>query len=162
MDIYQLKTQFEAIHPSTPSPATVAALWRLYSETLREQVDDEDSEEYAFSAGVAEYRNGSRIIRDESLYQVYFGRLIDARKGCAWHTGEMYAFVRYPINRDFLCLIHDLGDFNVENAFRLSDGETVVRKKLDAFLASIDQQIGLWAAVRTHMPILQDIQFTIL
>ncbi len=162
MDIYQLKTRFEAIPSSTPSPATVEALWRLYSETLREQVDEEDCEEYGFSAGVAEYRDGSRVVRDEGLFQIYFGRLIDARKGCAWHTAEMYAYIRYPMNTDFVRLLEEMGDFDVGDAFRLSGGEALIRQKLDAFSASVDQKQNLWTAVRAHSPTLQDVQFTIL
>jgi len=161
MDIYSLKAPYSAIPQSTPSPADVEALWRLYTETLREQVDGEDCEEFGFSAGVAEYRVGSRVVRVESLYQVYFGRLIDARKGCAWHTGEMVAYIRYPMNRDFLGVSDELGDFDVEDAFRLSGGEALIREKLDAFVDSIAQIDILWAAVQAQPPLLLDVQFTI-
>jgi hypothetical protein len=161
MDIYTLKTRFEAIPSSPPSPVAVEAVWRLYVETLREQVEDEDSEEFGFSAGVAEYRVGSRVIRDESLYQVYFGRLIDARKGCAWQTAEMWTYVRYPMNRASLGGAEKLDEVNVEGALRLSEGGTLIRQKLDAYMGSIAQIENLWAAVRTKSPHLLDVQFTI-
>jgi|WetSurMetagenome_2_1015567.scaffolds.fasta_scaffold791550_1 hypothetical protein len=161
MDIYNLKARFDAIQPSSPSPACVEAVWRLYSETLREQVEDEDSEEFGFSAGVAEYRVGSRVVRDESLYQVYFGRLIDARKGCAWQTAEMWTYVRYPMNQVSLGVAEKLDEVCVEGALRLSDGGALIRQKLDAYMGSIAQIEDLWAAVRTQPPLLLDVQFTI-
>lgn len=157
MNIYSFKSQFEA----ETAPLGIETLWKYLGSWVRTNPDQEYCEEFSFSVSEAEYMDGKKIIRDDTLFQVYFGRLIDAEKNSPWNSAEINIYLRYKMAPELRVLLNELKTCEIEDAYRLSDDKGLIFRKLDQFIAFIDTQADVWTALRNHTPVLREIQFFI-
>jgi hypothetical protein len=83
MDIFTFKLQFEQIVQPAPPHSLISAeqAWSYFKTSVKERIDDAYCEEFGFSASVASSFDGTCMHSDENLFQVYFGRMVDAEKG---------------------------------------------------------------------------------
>jgi hypothetical protein len=163
MDIYAFKRQFEERVRPAPLEALVSAeqAWSYFKESLPETVADEACEEAGFSVSLASYFQGHQLIVDENLFQIYFGRLIDARKASSWQTAEINFYYRYEINRQLTALLASLPRQDFEIARCASDEKNLSRQKIETLAAFGDEKRAIWEAVRALKPALADFHFWI-
>lgn len=163
MDIYTFKTRFENLLQPPPDHSLVNAeqAWTYFKASLREDLAEEACEELGFSVSIANHFDGKTLRSDESLFQIYFGRLIDAVKGHPWQTAEINFYYRYPMNEELHCLLAELQKQDVETAYCKSEDQNIINQKTAAIFAFADEKRRIWDAVRQLTPSSADFHFWI-
>lgn len=162
MDIYTFKRQLEQIVQPTASHSLISAeqAWLYFKKTVTEFViDEEDCEEFCFSVGVASDFDGKQIHSYENLFQIYFSRLIDAKKGSPWQVAEINFYYRYEMNSKLRLLLPELQNQDVETTILKTDTEQTIFQKASTVLAFADKQILIWDEIRDLKPTLSTFQF---
>jgi hypothetical protein len=150
MNIYTFKKQFEEKVQPAPSQPPIAAeqAWSIFKESILQGLDETRCEEIGFSLSTASYRDGKTVRRDENLFQVYFGRLIDAEEACAWHTAEINFYYRYAMNVKLRFLLSELHQQEIEMAFCSREESGVIRQKMETFFDFAFKQKSIWDEIR--------------
>jgi hypothetical protein len=163
MTIYTFKSQFEQTVKPGPAHRLIHAeqAWAYLKETIHQPILQAFSEELGFSMSTASYSDGHKVQTDENLFQIYFGRLIDAVKGSPWHTAEIYFYYRYEMNARLRDLLSALQPQDVETAFLHTEDEKLVCQKMNAIFAFADQQQLFWDEVRELSPVVSSFEFLI-
>ncbi|HZU86731.1 MAG TPA: hypothetical protein VFF78_04580 [Anaerolineaceae bacterium] len=163
MNIYTFKTQLESeLHPA-PLHTLVSAeqAWGYFKTAMSEYLEDADCEELGFSASVASHYDGNKTQVDENLFQIYFGRLIDAKKGHPWHTAEINFYYRYAMNAELRSLLNELPQQDIEVAYCASEDAGIIRQKIDTVFTFADGHPAIWDAIRELSPTLASFHFWI-
>ena len=163
MNIYALKTAFEETVQPAPSHGLIAAeqAWQYFKAVLMQELDEPHCEEFGFSMSAAAYFDGNNLHIDESRFQVYFGRLIDAQKGQTWSTAEISFYYRYEMNDRLLALMNDLKQQDIETAFCSSDDPKHISQKIKTVFEFADQRHLIWNEIRELQIIQSSFQFWI-
>jgi hypothetical protein len=163
MNIYTLKTQMESIVQPAPLHVLVSAeqAWGEFKKMLSEDLDEDYCEEFGFSTSLASHFDGKEVHTDENLFQIYFGRLIDADKGYPWRTAEINFYYRYEMNTELQHLLSELKQQDIEIFYCKSEDERRIRQKIDTVFAFADEKHRIWRAVRELKPILSSFHFWI-
>jgi hypothetical protein len=163
MNIYTFKNQFEQFLQPAPTHALIAAgaAWEQFKLTAQTKLDEPTCEELSFSLSHATYREGNKVRTDETLFQVYFGRLIDAQGACSWRTAEINFYYRYPMNDRLRSLLTHLHPQDLETAFCGTDDAEAIQEKINALFAYADSQVAIWDALRGMQPFQSSFHFWI-
>lgn len=163
MNIYALKIQFEQTVQPAPSHALIGAeqAWKYFEAAILQRLDDVLCEEFGFSMSAASYFDGAHVHMDENLFQVYFGRLIDAEKGQPWHTAEINFYYRYEMNARLRLLLSELRQQDIETAFCSSEDEKIICQKVDTVFAFANERRLIWDEIRDLKPVQSSFHFWI-
>ena len=154
MKIAELKASFDsAIQPDPHQPiATCAQAWSLFKEFLQAFPEDENCEEFGFSFSRAKAEDGKTSKTDSNLFEVYFGRLIDAKKNLEWQTAEIDFYYRFEMNAYLSRLLAALPKEDVETAYCLTEGLPVIQQKRMEVLDFADRQNKIWEEIKKLKP----------
>ena len=142
MNIFMFKMQLEQIVQPPPLHSLISAeqAWMNFKAPIKECLDEAYCEEFGFSMSMASHFDGAHILTDENLFQVYFSRLIDAKKGYSWQFADINFYYRYKMNAKLRFLLAKLRQQNIETAFCRSEDEKVIRQKFDTVFTFADEQ----------------------
>jgi hypothetical protein len=156
MDIYTLKIKLEGKVRPAPlqSLVSVELAWGYFKQFIRNDLDEDHCEEFGFS--VSEVVHGEDI-----LFQIYFGRLIDAVKEHPWRTAEINFYFEYGINSELRLLLMEYPQCDIETAYCTSEEKKVIGQKIDAVIAFADEKQRIWDAVRNLTPVNSSYHFWI-
>ncbi|MCE1252105.1 MAG: hypothetical protein LWX83_00985 [Anaerolineae bacterium] len=150
MNIYELKNWLEQNVESTPqkNPLEAAQAWDVFKTSLNQGPDEAHCEELGFSMSAAVYLKGGNLFVDEDRFQIYFGRLIDAKINKTWRTAEIIFYYRYEMNARLIDLLSDLKQQDIETAFCSSEEKQEIFRKVETVFNFADRQQLIWDEVR--------------
>jgi hypothetical protein len=163
MDIYTFKKHFEGQVQPTPAQVLVSAeaAWACFLATLWEPQPAILANAAAFSAGAASYFDGHTRSVDETLFQIYFGRIIDAPPGQPWSFAELDFYYRFEMRPELRHWLTAPSAHETEIAYSLAEGEDVIRQKHADLAAFVEARHRLWDEVRELKPGTADFHFWI-
>jgi hypothetical protein len=161
MNIGELKKSYNnAIQPDPLQPIVECSLaWGCFKELLTLVPDGAENEEFGFSFGLANINDGITSKIDPNLFQVYFGRLIDAEKGSGWSTAEIDFYYRFEMTDNLRKLLNALPCENVETAYFFKEGQPAISDKRTEVVYFADLQTEIWAEIRPLKPTLASYHF---
>ncbi len=161
MNIGDLKKSFNhAIQPDPLQPILECSqAWGYFKDLLPLVPEGSENEEFGFSFSLATINDGKKSQIDPNLFQVYFGRLIDAEKGSDWSTAEINFYYRYEMTDNLRKLLNALPADNIETAYLFSEGLPAISNKRAKVLNFADRQTGIWAEIKPLKPTLASYHF---
>ncbi len=163
MNIYTLKKQFEQMLHPAPSYTLIGAepAWEYFTTAIKSGLDKSYCEELGFSMGMASHSEGNNGHTDENLFQVYFGRLIDAEEKSAWRTAEINFYYRYEMNANLGWLLSEHPQEDIETAFCSREDEDGVRRKIETVCVFAKERRAIWDEIRELNPVQSNYHFWI-
>lgn len=161
MKISEFKQTFDkAIQPDPLQPIVdCAQAWTWFKEFLNLFPEGEENEELGFSFSFATINDGISSRIEPDLFQVYFGRLIDAEKNFSWRTAEIDFYCRFPMNANLSALLANLPKEDVETAFYINEGLPSINKKKAEVIDFADKQSKIWEEIKQLEPTLASYHF---
>jgi hypothetical protein len=161
MKIGDLKLTFEsAIQPDPLQPIVgCAAAWAYFKDFLQLFPEGDENEEFGFSFSFANINDGITSRIESNLFQVYFGRLIDAEKNSEWRTAEINFYYRFEMNETLSELLALLPKEDVETAYYFKEGLSVIHKKQAKVVDFADSQQEIWKELKHLKPTLASYHF---
>ena len=161
MNIGELKKTYNnAIQPDPLQPIVECSqAWTHFKNFLPLIPEGSENEEFGFSFSLANINDGITSKIDPNLFQVYFGRLIDAEKGSDWRTAEINFYYRYQLTEKLQKLLNALPCENVETAYYYTEGQPAIFNKRAEVLNFADQQTKIWAEIKPLKPTLASYHF---
>jgi hypothetical protein len=161
MKIGELKQTFESVIQPDPQQPIVdcAQAWAFFKEFLKLFPDGDENEEFGFSFSFANINDGITSKIDADFFQVYFGRLIDAKIDTEWHTAEINFYYRFEMNANLSRLLAALPKEDIETAFYLLEGMPVILNKESEVIDFADHQSEIWNELKQLIPVLASYHF---
>jgi len=148
MNIYLLKSHFDAHFKTGMSEFSAEPAWAVFKAAVRSGLDEDFSEELKFGFGAATLSEGFKVVSTENQFQIYFGRLIDAGPGQRWRSAEIDFYFRYDQTPELRSLLAEFTNPDFEVFYTKTDPQAGIDAKIAAFFAFADQQQAFWDAVR--------------
>jgi hypothetical protein len=161
MNIFELKQYFDSNIQPDPlgSIAACDQAWNHFKKFLQLFPEGESCEEFGISFGFANINDGLTSWVDQELFQVYFGRLIDGEKDAGWCTAEIDFYYRFEMNEKLSALLAALPKEDVETAYCLAEGQSVIHKKQLEIIEYADAQVEIWEEIKKQTPKVADYHF---
>jgi len=161
MKIGELKQTFDtAIQPDPQQPIVECNLaWQYFKQFSNHFPEGDENEEFGFSFSFANINDGVNSRVEPNLFQVYFGRLIDAKKGFLWRTAEINFYFHFKMNENLSRLLAALPTEDVETAFFINEGLPVILKKEAQVTEFADSQPEIWKEINHIEPVLASYHF---
>ena len=137
---------------SETAELTCEQAWRGFKDFLELRPDGEFCEEIKFCVDLIDKHSQIHDGHTGTLLQIYFGRLIDARKGQPWATIEIDFYFNVSIAGP---LPHWAGESNVINkefCLCLDHDADHLRWQMAEFIQYVDQLSALWQTVHESSP----------
>ena len=166
MTIHQYQAQFEeTMRRAASSPQVTEQAWNYFKDSIKRTLSEEYCEEIGFVASVHEWYDGKKLHRDETLFSVYFGRLIDneRRRGANWNVAEIDCYFLYEMSEELSNLnahLQKVG-FQIEDAYCKADANEAIQRKIEAIFTFADERTQLWDAIRELVPIKVNYNFSL-
>lgn len=157
MTIHQYRAQFdEAVQMFASSPRAAEQTWNYFKHSTRQALSEEYCEEIGFVASIHQWHDGRELHQDETLFSIYFGRLIDNEgcRGADWNVAEIDCYFVYEMNEELLVLNDHLQKvgFQIEDAYCKADGNETIQRKIEDIFTFADERTRIWDAVRELVP----------
>jgi|WetSurMetagenome_2_1015567.scaffolds.fasta_scaffold443630_1 hypothetical protein len=161
MNLSELKKSFESvIQPDPLQPIVECSLaWAYFKAFLLQFPEGEEWDEFGVSFSFANINDGITSRTDPNLFQVYFGRLIDAEKNIGWSTAEIDFYYHFEMNPRLSVLLAALPKEDVETNYGVSEGMPVIQQKMAEVMGFADQQTEIWNEIKQLKPILASYHF---
>jgi hypothetical protein len=163
MNIFTFKQQFELIVQPPPSCALIGAkqAWENFKSAVQERLEGAHCEEVGFSMSTAAHFDGTRLHSDENLFQIYFGRLIDAEKNESWRTAEINFYYRFEMDASLRRLLSGFQPHDFEIAFCSHEPQEQINQKIETVFAFAEQRQALWDEIWAMTPVESSFHFWI-
>lgn len=154
MKIGELKGNFDSVIQSDPHQPIVACAqaWTHFKTFIGLFPEGVENEEFGFSFSLATINDGITSKINPNMFQVYFGRLIDAKKNLEWQSAEIDFYYRFEMNENLSRLLAALPKEDVETAYSLTEGLPAIQQKRTQVFDFADHQIEIWEEIKQLTP----------
>jgi hypothetical protein len=159
--IGSFRNQFDELFEShsPDSQKDCREVWLKFARFLFQEPENWKSEEVAINLGDTTGKEVKLPTKEPSLFQVYFGRLIDANPGMAWKTVEINFYFRYEKNDRLNQWLHSMSLQEKEIYINLAEGPKVIKSKREELIRYADAQTALWDELSRLQPVAEDHYF---